>query len=417
MPESVLVQNNLRGGGSDRLNLWFMPNFQALFGGQAVSNLGDQLYNLALPWFMYEATHDALAVSAVTSINLLPRLFLGPFVGALSDRWNRLRMMRVSALVSGVLVAAMSALHSLHLFSLPAAYGLAFGLAISSLFYSIAFGASIPDVFGRDRLAEVNGQLSLADSGVRLIGPSLAGLMIARFGPVQSLWFDAASFLVLVGALLMLRPLVPSSNGLPKERPGFWTEVVAGLDFLLRQRVLLQVVLLILAMNVGMAIVMALFVFHLRDTLHLSAELTGLVFASGSVGSIAGGILAGRIVKRWPKGPTLLGSGVLAGLGVLALAVVQNAPVVSVAYGVTLAAVTVVNVLVYTLRHELTPAELLGRVVGTTNSLARLSAPIAALLGGSLALYLGSRETLAAAGAFVLAVAVFGWFTAVRSVK
>ena len=397
--------------------LWTSRTFLLLFTGHTMSNVGDQIYILGLPWFLYQATHSALAVSLVTAVNLIPRVALGPLVGAMCDRWPKVAVMQISALVSAVITGILPVLYLWRGLGTISALALALALAIASLFYGTAFGASIPLLFGRERLAEVNGLLSLSGNGSRLIGPAMAGLLVAGLGPIRPLLFDSLSFVVLAFTLVGVRKITAEDSEVKRKVLGLRTEIAGGMQFLIKQRSLLQVVFLILLVNIGGASVLAILIFHIRSVLHFSAGVTGTVFAVGGAGSLLMGTVAGRIVNAVKRGTALLVSSAVFGVTLAGLAVSKDSLMFSALYFVLSAAGTLVNVIVFTIRHQLTPNDMLGRVVGTTNALSRLATPIAAVLGGTVSALYGSTLTILDSGLFVVVVAVVAtMFTGIRNV-
>ena len=183
----------------------------ALMAGGAVSLVGNQLTAVAIPWFVLQTTGSAARTGLVAFFTLLPTIVAMVFGGALADRLGHRRMSVVSDLLSAATVAAIPLLHQ--------TVGLPFGVLLALVFLGAlldapggtARSALIPDAAALAGLPleRVNGAFQAIQSLAGLVGPLLAGLLIAVMGESNVLWFDAATFVVSAAAVGFFVPAPP----------------------------------------------------------------------------------------------------------------------------------------------------------------------------------------------------------------
>jgi DHA3 family macrolide efflux protein-like MFS transporter len=161
-----------------------------LWTGQFISQLGDRLAMVALPWLVYKSTGSALSTGVVFALYTLPYVLFGAFAGVLIDRFDKRLVMIASdvarvALVMLVPVAAA--------WSLPAVYALSFLIASAAVFFDPCKLAILPDLVSRDRLLRANSLLATGENLTEIVGYTLAGLTLAYISTTSAFRIDAAS--------------------------------------------------------------------------------------------------------------------------------------------------------------------------------------------------------------------------------
>ncbi|HET9495271.1 MAG TPA: MFS transporter [Chloroflexia bacterium] len=355
--------------------------FAAFLGGLAVSKLGDAVYTFALPWIAYELTKSPLVMGTLFAVEILPILLFGALAGTYVDRIDRRRLMLAADAVRAVLVASIPALHLLGVLPLWYLYVAAFALALVSLAFDVSTTAVIPQIAGRD-LTRANAAHQLAMQIASMAGPALAGLMIAGLGGYGALWLDALSF---AGTFLVLLRLPALDVERCCERvQSVLRGIAEGFRWFRGSRVIQMLALQAATGNFGFGMVTAVLMFYLRDTLGLSAELSGLNYAMLGVSGILGSIAIVPLARRYRKGmlyPAMLSLG-FAGLLILAGVRAPWAP--GLGFGIVAACDTAWVVLSTSVRQELIPAHLMGRVLSFSRLLSTAAMPVGAVLGGYL---------------------------------
>ena len=366
-----------------------------LLAANAVSMVGNALTIVALPWFVLEATGSAAKTGLTGFFMLLPAVLSGVFGGPLVDRLGFKRSSILADAVSGVGIALIPLLYH--------TVGLAFWQLLALVFLGALL--DVPGLTARRSLLpelatlagvrleranaayEANNQISF------LLGPPLAGLLIAAVGPTKVLWIDAATFAVAVAAIAVA---VPNVAGAALVRPAgrYLTEVKRGLDFLRRDRVLVALAVSLCLTNLfGSPFVAVILPVYGQETLG-SATTLGLLLGVAGVGSLAGTLAYGVVGYRWPRRLVWLAGFLLMPVEFWALWLEPSVPVLAVAMATTGFMAGPINPLAVTVRHERIPHELRGRVFATFSAIALAVGPLGVLVAGWLIEALGFSPTV-----------------------
>jgi MFS family permease len=179
-----------------------------LYAANAVSLVGNNLTNIAIPWFVLVTTGSAAKTGITLFFSITPIVIAGFFGGAIVDRLGYKRTSIISDLASGATVASIAGLHALGLLEFPILLGLVFLGALLDAPGGTARAALIPDMA---KLADVpidraSASIQVVERGSRLIGAPLGGVLIAAVGPAGALWIDALTFAVSAGMIFVAIP-------------------------------------------------------------------------------------------------------------------------------------------------------------------------------------------------------------------
>jgi len=242
-------------------------DFRWLWTGQAISGIGNQITRLALPYQVYAQTGSTLAIAGLTLFQLIPILVFSLGAGSVADAVDRRRLLRVTqlGLMSSSLALAILALQPS--VPLPLLFAVAFVSAAFGSMDQPARSSSIPRLVARERLpaAIALGQLNFQIASV--VGPTIAGILIATIGLAGAYVVDVLTFSASFLALFRIAPLPPLVEG---ARPGL-SDIREGLRFAWERRVILATYVIDLdAMIFGMPQslfpALALDVFHAGPT-------------------------------------------------------------------------------------------------------------------------------------------------------
>lgn len=377
-------------------------NYRLLFSAGALTNLGDGLIVLALPWLATMMTSNAVAIGAVASANRLPWLLFSIPAGVVIDRAShrkliaRADLMRVGIITAILLLALSSPAQGL----IWALAGLAFLLGCAEVLRDNAAQTILPTLVDGPDLEAANGQLwSMEQLTGQFIGPPLAGLLIG-LGIAVPFGVDVAMLMLAAGLVWLITAPAP----MPSETR-FVEALREGIGFMRRDRVLLRLAVVLGGANFIAVGVITMQVMFAQEVLGLTAAGYGVVLSVEAIGAITGSLMAPRLLRWFGADRCLaIAIGVWAvGYGVVAIA--PNAAVMALALFAVLAAGMVWNVITVSWRQRRIPPELLGRV----NSIYRFfgwgSMPLGALAAGAVATLLEAplgRE-MALRAPFVLA--------------
>ena len=360
-----------------------------------------------MPLLASTVTRDPLALAVVSTAAWLPWLLVGLLTGALVDRWDRRTVMwrvdAVRAAVVGVLVALIVSGRV----SIPLLAALAFVLGVGQTLYENATQAIVPAVVGRDpaRLARANSQLGAAQTcGKELAGPPLGGILFT-VAPWAPFLLDAVSFGVGAALIAAIRGrFAPARRAEAPTR--LRAEIAEGLRWVWRSRVIRTLAVMAGVVNAVYGAGLAVMVLYAQDVLGLDALGYGLLLAAVAVGVLPGSLIAPWLARTVPTAPLLVG-------GIAAVAVLQAAfglaPVVWVAVAAeVLAGVVyiVFDVAQISLRQELVPDRLIGRVLSAARLVGYGAIPAGTLLGGLAARALGLRAPFILGGLVLAVLAV-----------
>jgi MFS family permease len=313
--------------------------------------------------------------------------------GALVDRYDRVTLMWRAQAVQAAVVAAVAVLVVFRIANI-AVLGLA-GLLLGSaeVIFSNAAQVVLPALVPPELLAKANGsqQVSLT-VGETFLGPPAGSLLFAAAAALP-FGLDAASF---AGSAALLAGLPHSRRDQPRQP--IRTQIVEGLRWLYRHRLLRVVAVLLGIFNFGNQMGQAVLVLLATQTLHVGTRGYGLLLAVTAVGSMAGGLVSPAVTRRLGMLHSLIIAGavdaaVFAGLGLAPDAAV--AALMLAGQGFT---VTMWNVVTVSLRQQIVPAPLLGRVNSVYRMLGWGLMPVGALAGGFVAHAAGLRAPFLVTG-------------------
>lgn len=272
-------------------------NYRLFFIGQFISLVGTWLTQVATSWLVYRLTHDTMMLGAVNFASQIPAFFLAPIAGVMVDRWPLRRVLVITQTCYLCVSASLAALTLSGAVSIPLVIGL---YIIHGLINAVDIPARQSFVMQlverREDLPNAIALNSTMFNSARFLGPTMAGILIAVVGEGLCYSLDAASYLAVIAALLMLviQPLPQRVQ--PRN---FMVELKEGLKYagsFLPIRALLINLSLVTLCGIQYAVLMPAFA---RDVLHGDSRLQGFLMGAAGLGAAVGGIfLAARTSVR-----------------------------------------------------------------------------------------------------------------------
>jgi MFS transporter, ENTS family, enterobactin (siderophore) exporter len=371
-------------------------DFWVVLVGQGVSSFGDAITNTALPILVLALTGSGFAMGVVGVLSTLPDLVLGLPAGAYADRWDRRWMMFWADLGRAVLTALIPISVALGGPTLVLIMLVTFPMNALRVVWLAAFTAAVPGLVGRGQIARANAVFEAFFNIGWIVGPALAGLLATAIGPGPTIAIDAVTFALSAGALLFVRrSLRPEARHEPTH---LLADIREGVRFVVRQPTLRAVIAFWTTTSVIYAGLTSGLIFYITIDRDLGADVVGLVLSAFAVGSLGGSLVAARMAFR-AVGPVMLIGSVV--MGVTLVVVALDVPVVILVAAAFVAGILNANVLVsyLTLRTQLSPDALLGRVGATARTLSVGLMPIGALVAGAMLDAFGGTATLFIMGA------------------
>jgi hypothetical protein len=378
-------------------------DFWTVLIGQGISSFGDAITNTALPILVLALTGSGFVMGIVGVLTTLPDLILGLPAGAYADRWSRRRMM----LTADIGRAALTALVPISVWldgpTLAVVLLVAFPLNALRVLWLAAYTAAVPGLVGRSHIARANAIFEAVFNVGWIAGPALAGVLAATIGPGPTIAIDAATFAVSALAMLVVRrPLRPDARA---ETPHLMDDIREGVRYVLGQPTLRAVIAMWTTTQVLLAGLTTALIYYITIDRGLGAGVVGVVLSAFAVGSLGGSLVAARMNF------TAVGRVMLVGVvvtGSLLMLVGLGVPVWVIVVSAGASGLVMSNVLVsyVTLRTQLSPDALLGRVGSTARTASVGLMPIGALVTGAMLDVVGGTATLVAIGGATLASGV-----------
>ncbi|MFL5994240.1 MAG: MFS transporter, partial [Streptomyces sp.] len=284
--------------------------------------------------------------------------------------------------------------------------------AVGTLF-AVGYVTVVRSLVGTAQLTEANGRLNATAAAAGVLGPLCAGMVAAWTGPAAAVGVNAASFGVsaLCTAFVRFRA---RSVGAEVERAGLWKDLRTGATFLRGHPVLRTLTVLLFVFSFLTFGLNDLIIYHLKHDLGHGDDTVGTVMAVGALGTITGALLVARARRRLGFGVTWTAAVAVCGLAFAGMGWARDVPVVAALSAAFLACVAVAGTCSMSLRQEVTPEPLLGRVTAAFWTLHYSAAPIGAAVLTWAAERQGTAPVSLMAGAACVLVAGAALLTPIR---
>jgi Na+/melibiose symporter-like transporter len=389
--------------------LWRDRGFAVFLAAQTLSVAGDSFALIALPLLVLRATGSVAQMGLLTGVAGAAAIVAGIFAGSLADRLDRWRLMLGCDLARMVLYGLTPLAWAVD----PQVWLLYVILPVCAaigMVFEVTYVTVIPALAGPDRITEANGLLYATAAAAGIAGPLLAGLVSGMFGPAGAVAVDAASFAVSAAGLLLVRrwqPARPGSgagaaDGAGAGRGQGWRDLLAGARFLWRQPVLRALTVMLAIFIFATYGLTDVLIYYLKHDLGQPDGVVGLVLGAAAVGTVGGALAVAPLRRKLGFGRCWIGSLVLAGLAVGGLGAAGQVPAVAGLAACYLACVSVAGICSMSLRQQLTPDYLLGRVTAAFWTIHFAPGPVGAALLTWTAGHAGVTATCLASGAVCL---------------
>jgi predicted MFS family arabinose efflux permease len=384
-------------------------NFSLLWLAGLISIMGNWMLIAALPFHIYSVTGSALATSAWLMAYILPGVLFSSVAGVFVDRWDRRKMMVSVSLLQMMVIPLLLLVQSPEWIWIV--YIVGFLESTLSTFFGPAESALLPTLVGEEHLVSANSLNSLNDNLARIIGPAMGGVLLATWGLRSVVIADALSYLfaAILIALIAVPPFVKTvkeseiAQSVRVRFTGVWTEWLAGLRLVARDRALSNVFIVLGVALFADAILSALLVVFIQDDAGLNSTQFGWMLTARGVGGLIGGLLVAQIGSK-VSNRQLAGWGLFVS-GLIMLVMLFQPTVVVLVVGMGLVGIPAIAWIVgaQTQLQQVTTDEYRGRVFGAFGTTVSLLMLVSSVLAGSSADWLGATVLLfIAAGIYII---------------
>jgi MFS family permease len=291
-------------------------NYKLFFSGQSISLIGTWMQRIALPWVVYSVTGSEVLLGLVGFASSIPSFLLAPFAGVLIDRWSRYRVMLVTQIISMIqagILAWLSLTGNLeiwHIIVLSVALGI-----INTFDMPARHSFVINMVNGKEDIGNAIALNSMMFNGARLIGPSVAGILLAAAGEGACFLINAVSYIFVIASLLMMNVTETREK---KEKVPMFREMREGLDYVFGFAPIKHIILLLGLVSFMGASSLVLMPVYAKEILLGDSHTYGFLMGGAGAGALLGAIfLASRdtvltLGRLIPAATALLSAGLIA---------------------------------------------------------------------------------------------------------
>jgi len=382
-------------------------NFALFFTGHGISLCGTWMQTMAQAWLVYRLTGSPFLLGLAEFLTRAPILLFGLAGGLVADRWPRHRLLFVTQSLLLVQAGSLAALTLSGTVTVRWILGLALVLGLISALDHPVRQAFLTDLVPRRDIPSAIGLNSSIFNASRLIGPTLAGLLVGAVGEGACFLVNALSFLVILGCLTAMR-VKQTVRSTQSNAIGLLTE---GLAYVQRTRHVLALIVLVSVLGVASMPFSTLLPVFAGAVLHTGPNGLGLLMGATGIGALSAALRLARRGTVVGLVPSIAAAAGLFGGGLLVLAAssipwVSLAALVAIGFGMV-SCMAGTN----TMLQSQAPEALRGRVASLYSTVSLGSTIFGSLLAGTGATYYGAPLTVAAGGLITLLAAAVFWMT------
>jgi len=381
-------------------------NFRLFIGGQIVSLVGTWMQNVAQSWLVYRLTHSELLLGTAWFCAQIAVFALGPLGGLAADRYSRHKVVILTqtlSMLQAFVLAALTLSGRVQVWHVLVLAGL---LGCINAFDMPGRQALVIQMTSKDDLINAISLNSAMFNAARVIGPGIAGVLVAAVGEGTCFALNGVSFLAVIGGLAAMR--LPAFQPKPPSSP--WAHLTDGFRYVWRHHEVRRVLAVMAAATISGMPVLVLIPFFADDIFHRGSRGLGFLMGAMGVGAVVGTLVLARRTQVKGLARVMVYSGLLAGAAYVAFAFSRQfyfslAVMPLIGYNVMrqmASANTTIQMLI--------PDEYRGRTMALYAMTVVGLGPFGSLAAGALAGRFGARATVAAGGVVaLLAAATFAW--------
>ncbi|MEP6823161.1 MAG: MFS transporter [Chthoniobacterales bacterium] len=365
--------------------------FRRYIMGSAVSDTGTWMQVMAQAWVMSSLTDRALLLGMVNFAAGIPTLLLTMVGGSVADRYDKRKTLIAAQIVQSILALILGTLVLTSVIQVWHVIVLAACLGVCISFEMPAISALVPELVRKDQIATAIAMDRSVFHGSRLVGPSIAGMLVAWVGAAAAFYANALSFFALMAALLTLPARKIGTAEEEEQRKSGFKE---GLRYVRHDRTILCMIGLIALTTIFifpfLSVMLPLYV---RNILHLGADRMGILMAVSGVGSLIGSLGLLSIARTW-RFRFMTGAAVIVSCALFVMSRVADFYLTALCMAILATALSTNFGLAGTIVQESAPSHLRGRISAVFGLSFFGLMPIAGLLTTGLSDLIGMRTAL-----------------------
>lgn len=386
------------GLGADFWKLWL---------GQAASQMGDRIHQVALMWWTLTVTNSLALTGLVMIVTTLPTVLLGPLGGALADRWNRRALMIGADVGRALVVGGMAALAFAGQLTFPVVLVASGLLACLTAFFTPANMAMVPALVGKDDLLRANSFMETTAHSAGVLGPAVGGAIVAAVGAPVAFGANGFSFVLsgLAIASLAWRPAAPA----PGPTEPFAESMKAGFRLLKAQPTIAGLLACFACLNFFSVSILLFLPHFAKDVFQVGAGGLGMLEAAVAIGMLAAAIGWARVGRVSRRFRVFFGATALIAATYVTMGLAPHFGAFLVLLALTGALFGSINVVVMAFFQERVPPAEMGRFMGLLMSVVFALMPLSYGVFGLLSGLVAPQWLLVANGTAIALVAAAMW--------
>jgi MFS family permease len=379
-------------------------NYRLFFSGQSISLIGTWMQRIALPWLVYHMTGSPLLLGVVGFAGQIPTFLLAPFAGVLTDRWSRYKVLLVTQILSMIQAGVLAGLSIAGLLDIWHIVVLSVIIGCINAFDVPARQSFVVDmVEKKEDLGNAIALNSMMFNGARLIGPSVAGIMLAVTSEGICFLSNAISYIFVIASLLAMH--VPKKE-VNRVGTHIFKELKEGLDYTFGFAPIKNLILLLsLVSLMGMSYTVLMPVYA-KEILHGGSHTYGFLMGAAGSGALLGALFLASRETVIKLGRLIPASAALFGIGLIMMSFSRFflvSAVLMVFIGLGMMMHTAAS---NTILQTITDDDKRGRVMSFYTMAIMGTAPFGSLLAGGLAKLIGTPGTILVGGIAIIAGAL-----------
>ncbi len=375
-------------------------NYRLYFGGQGISLTGSWMQQVAMGWLVYRLTGSAFHLGLVAFSAQVPVFFMSPLAGVLADRWDRMRIMLLAqtlAMAQALVLAALMFSKTIAAWHLPP---LAFFLGVANALDAPARHSFIVQVVERkEDLGNAIALNSAMFNGARLVGPPLAGILVALAGEGICFLINGVSYLAVIFALLAMKFPARAAK---RKMLGFWPELREGFAYTFGLRPVRLIIILIAWISLVGVSYMTLMPVFVRRILNGGPHDLGFLMGAAGCGALLGALALASRQRRSSLGAAMVSGSLLFGAALVSLSMARKFWLAMLLMFIGGLGMMVQMAAANTTVQHLISDDKRARVMSIYTMAFMGATPIGSFLVGITASAVGVRSTIAAGGVLAL---------------
>ncbi len=381
-----------------------IKNLRYYLSGQVISLIGSWMQLTAQSWVVWDLTKSELILGIVAMLGFLPFLVLAPFTGAITDRFDRRKLLIFTQIVSMLLAIIFAVLVQTHTIQVWHIFILTTLLGIVNSLDMPAQMAFIGDISGVENVRQSINLNNVIVQVSRMLGPALAGLIIGYFGVAQAFWINALSFVAVIISLL----IITSHQEIRKENKETKQEIKEAFHFIKQNPFIIDLMILTFIITLFAFPIIQMLPSFVSVVLHGDASLLGYLMAASGAGALIGSMFVTPIIQK-PKrvGLVLSLCAIWTGFWYIIFSFTTNPQLSMLFIFFTALSVPILLTTSNGLVQVLAPPHMKGRVISILLILSFGIMPIGSLLIGVSAYFLSTPHAILLNASMIILSTIF----------